>query len=459
MIARLGNRAARSIAALLSLPFGAAALFGLLTQASAADSASPACSKFASPTGNDDAGGGATDPYRTVGKLAQSLQAGATGCLFEGTFSGDVSIRNGGTAASPITVTAVAGAVATVRGRIEVHDSADFVTIARLRIDGSTSDEVTVQIWGDSVTVRESDITNPFGSCFILGSRDYGIALRPLILRNRIHDCGDSRFDHSIYANAVREGRIADNTIYDTSGWGFHGYKDADGMVVERNVIDGAAESGILFGGDLSDGTCLASDGVVVRDNIITFNEKHGVDEWWGCEPGKDNVAEHNCVWGNVDGPFDTGFQGYVERRSILADPLYVDRPHKDFRLRPGSPCAGLGPQEGPDPPPPPPAPRPPAPPAPQPPSPQAPPPAAPPGSTQPPGSATRFCVVPRLRSKTLRAARKSLARAHCRLGHVTRSYKRTVAKGRIVAQMPRASTRLPSRSRVDVVVSRGRRR
>jgi hypothetical protein len=420
----------------VSLPLAAAALFGLLTQASAAEADSPACSKFASPTGSDDAAGGPANPYRTVGRLAQSLAAGNTGCLYGGTFTGDVSIRNGGTAASPITVAAAAGAVPTIRGRIEVKDSANFVTIAGLRIDGSVSNEVTLQIWGDSVTVRDSDVTNPTGSCFIVGSRDYGIALRPMILHNRIHNCGDSRFDHSIYANAVREGTIADNTIYDTSGWGFHGYKDADDTIVVRNIIDGAGESGILFGGDPSDGTCLTSDRVLVRDNIITFNEKHGVDEWWGCAAGTGNVAEHNCVWGDGSGPFDTEFRGYVERGNILADPLYVDRAGKDFRLRPGSPCAGLGPQEGAAPPPPPPAPE----------------------RSDRPGSPTRFCVVPRLKNKTLRAARRSLVRARCRLGRVTRTYKRTVARGRVVAQRPRAKTRLPVGSRVNVVVSRGRR-
>ena len=425
-------------------------MLGLLTQASAADAESIVCGKFASPAGSDDAGGGANDPYRTVGRLAQSLHAGEMGCLLDGTYTGDVSIRNGGTAGSPITVTAAAGAVPSLHGRLEVHDSANFITISRLRIDGSASNEVTVQIWGDSVTVRDSDITNPTGSCFIVGSRDYGIALRPQIVHNRIHDCGDSRFDHSIYANAVRDGTIADNTIYHTSGWGFHGYKDADGTIVERNIIDAAGESGILFGGDLSDGTCLSSDGVVVRDNIITFNEKHGVDEWWGCAPGKDNVAEHNCVWGNGSGPFDSSFEGYVERGNILADPLYVDRAARDFRLRSGSPCAGLGPQEGAALPPPLP---------PRPPAPQAPPPPPSPGRTGAPGSAARVCVVPRLGNKTLQAARKSLARAHCRLGRVTRAYKRGVAKGRVVAQRPRARTPLPFGSRVNLVVSRGRRR
>src|SRR5215211_5168017 len=111
-------------------------MLGILTQASAAEPDSTVCSKLASPAGSDDAGGGANDPYRTVGRLAQSLDAGEMGCLLDGTYTGDVSIRNGGTAGSPITVTAAAGAVPSLHGRLEVHDSANFITISRLRIDG-----------------------------------------------------------------------------------------------------------------------------------------------------------------------------------------------------------------------------------------------------------------------------------------------------------------------------------
>src|SRR5215211_689510 len=88
MIPPLSQWAPRSLAALLSLPLVAAAMLGLLTQASAADAESIVCGKFASPAGSDDAGGGVNDPYRTVGRLAQSLHAGEMGCLLDGTYTG-----------------------------------------------------------------------------------------------------------------------------------------------------------------------------------------------------------------------------------------------------------------------------------------------------------------------------------------------------------------------------------
>jgi hypothetical protein len=67
------------------------------------------------------------------------------------------------------------------------------------------------------------------------------------------------------------------------------------------------------------------------------------------------------------------------------------------------------------------------------------------------------YCVVPRLRSKTLAAAKGALARSHCRLSGVKRAYSRRVGRGRVLAQTPRAGTILPRRGAVSVVVSRGK--
>jgi beta-lactam-binding protein with PASTA domain len=66
-------------------------------------------------------------------------------------------------------------------------------------------------------------------------------------------------------------------------------------------------------------------------------------------------------------------------------------------------------------------------------------------------------CVVPKVRGKTLRAAKASISRANCRTGHVTRKSSRKVRKGRVLSQKPRPGTRLAPRSKVNLVVSRGR--
>jgi PASTA domain len=92
------------------------------------------------------------------------------------------------------------------------------------------------------------------------------------------------------------------------------------------------------------------------------------------------------------------------------------------------------------------------------PPPPALPPPPPPPPPALPPPGAQMKCVVPNVKGKTLARARRLLASKRCALGRVTRRYSRKVRKGRVIAQTPRGSTRLPRGGRVNLLVSRGRR-
>jgi hypothetical protein len=68
-------------------------------------------------------------------------------------------------------------------------------------------------------------------------------------------------------------------------------------------------------------------------------------------------------------------------------------------------------------------------------------------------------CTVPDVRARTLAAARRALAAKFCRTGTVKRAYSTKVKAGRVISQKPVAGKRLPRGSKVDLVVSRGRRR
>lgn len=70
-----------------------------------------------------------------------------------------------------------------------------------------------------------------------------------------------------------------------------------------------------------------------------------------------------------------------------------------------------------------------------------------------------RRCVVPNVRGKTLRAARASIKRNHCRVGRVRRIFSGRTKAGRVVSQTPRAGRRLPVGARINVVLSKGKRR
>lgn len=68
-------------------------------------------------------------------------------------------------------------------------------------------------------------------------------------------------------------------------------------------------------------------------------------------------------------------------------------------------------------------------------------------------------CKVPNVRGKKLAVARSAITRARCRVGKVRRKESTSVKPGRVISQSPNAGERLPNRGKVNLVVSKGRRR
>jgi beta-lactam-binding protein with PASTA domain len=59
----------------------------------------------------------------------------------------------------------------------------------------------------------------------------------------------------------------------------------------------------------------------------------------------------------------------------------------------------------------------------------------------------------------TLSAAKDALARINCRVGKVSRAYSRSIKRGRVISQKPGFGAVLPKGSKVNLVISRGRKR
>ncbi len=68
------------------------------------------------------------------------------------------------------------------------------------------------------------------------------------------------------------------------------------------------------------------------------------------------------------------------------------------------------------------------------------------------------LCTAQDVKRKTLRAAKRTLARFNCRVGKIRRAYSRSYTKGRVISEKPKPGTVLPKRGKVNLVVSRGRR-
>ena len=68
---------------------------------------------------------------------------------------------------------------------------------------------------------------------------------------------------------------------------------------------------------------------------------------------------------------------------------------------------------------------------------------------------ATEQCVVPKLKGKKLKAAKRAIKRAHCLVGRVVKRHSKAQRR-RVIRQRPRAGTERAAGSPVKLVVSRG---
>lgn len=73
--------------------------------------------------------------------------------------------------------------------------------------------------------------------------------------------------------------------------------------------------------------------------------------------------------------------------------------------------------------------------------------------------NATGLCGVPNAKGMTLPGAKRSITRLGCRVGSIRRAYAKTVKRGRVISQTPRFGTVLPKGAKINLVVSRGRKR
>jgi hypothetical protein len=67
------------------------------------------------------------------------------------------------------------------------------------------------------------------------------------------------------------------------------------------------------------------------------------------------------------------------------------------------------------------------------------------------------LCTVQNVRGTTVRAAKRTVARANCRVGKIRRAYSKSVKRGRVISQKPTFGAVLQGGGKVNLVVSRGR--
>jgi hypothetical protein len=318
------------------VPTGGVAVAALDSTAHGRATLPALCSKIASP------GQGKAQ------ELLASLARGEVGCLRAGTYTASGSYVLD-FANRDVAIRSYPGERAVLAGVLVFRSSASGSRLSRVSVEGTggpTGGSNTIQVLGASdIVIEDSDITNKWRgrSCLILGDRSAGTAVRPVIRRNRFHECGNlanGNQDHAIYASDVVEGKITDNVFWNSAAFALHIYPNAQRTLFAHNVIDGGSPSiggGVIFGGD----SAHSSSGNIVQDNVIAYSTHYNVDSWWGGAAGTGNVARSNCLFGGGNGEIAAG-GGFASTSNVVANPGFVSRGTHDYRLRADSACRAV---------------------------------------------------------------------------------------------------------------------
>ena len=372
---------------LLTATAGLLALAGAPHVATAGAAALP-CTTYAAVSGSDANPGTQAAPFRSLEKLMQSLSAGQAGCLKPGdTFDGELvtidpsraavvdypwasRVSSSGSPGSPVVIQTTPGGAsrAKIKGQLHFTTASHDIELRDIAFlgTGTTTKDTHLNIDGDRIAIRDSDVTSPGGVCIDVGaisayqSADAGDPADGVVIdNNRIHNCGtdpnvvwtaQDSGAHGIYLVNTVNAVVTNNLVYDNQWRGIQSWPRGQGSLIANNVFDGNATN-VNLGSALPDGFTWMTVDTIVRDNIITnatlWNSDKNPAQVHGYFPAN-GIDYGNRVTGNcmyiADATKNFSGNGYTQSGNTFADPRYLDRAAKDFRLPAGSPCIGKGP-------------------------------------------------------------------------------------------------------------------
>ena len=275
---------------LLTATAGLLALAGAPHVATAGAAALP-CTTYAAVSGSDANPGTQAAPFRSLEKLMQSLSAGQAGCLKPGdTFDGELvtidpsrpavvdypwasRVSIVGSPGSPVVIQTTPGGAsrAKIKGQLHFTTASHDIELRDIAFlgTGTTTKDTHLNIDGDRIAIRDSDVTSPGGVCIDVGaisayqSADPGDPADGVVIdNNRIHNCGtdpnvvwtaQDSGAHGIYLVNTVNAVVTNNLVYDNQWRGIQSWPRGQGSLIANNVFDGNATN-VNLGSALPDG-------------------------------------------------------------------------------------------------------------------------------------------------------------------------------------------------------------
>lgn len=332
----------------------------------------PADVFYVSPTGSDSSPGTEAAPWRTLPFAFSQLDPGETLRVRGGVepsdstaartrpadYVGDLVYTRVGTADRPITIENYPGETPILepatREPLRVKGDAAYTTFRGLAIQrafpASKYQNVYVLERANHVRFERGLIRwARHGSGIFVDNTTSAIDL----VGNRVYENNEAGVQHQGIYHEGSGSVIARNVVYGhTNGFGIQVKTGADNIQVSQNTVADNSLSGILV--------MDTADHVHVVNNISAFNGGYGVrslndssaapadsdtPSYTDCaniSGGCQNVVEGNLLFGNGSSPACASSQSNPPRISCgvqlaSADPLFVDRTARDYRVRAGS--------------------------------------------------------------------------------------------------------------------------
>lgn len=343
-----------------------------------------ACSRWASPSGNDANPGTQASPVLSLNRLTAVLAPGQTGCLEDGStivtpFQSYLGVMSGGSPGLPkIIRPETPGERATVISPDKFLVSSTQSDLILMDIDLRGSETVgggnLVQINGDRVMLDGVDISWPRNICLGVGSST-DPAEDFVLIDSRIHECGTTHVNnpadpggaHGAYLQYVRDGADADdwgaiiyNSLFDhNDARGLQLYPDVDDVLVDHVVLYGNG-SNLNIG---ADSTAVRSEGnrisnSILANSVLPFDDpvnpnptsSNDVVGYFpgGGHNGAGNVIVDSCLSNTVRPGLlfaVTSNGDSLVRQNVTQNqpPNFVNVAARDFRLTTASTCQGMG--------------------------------------------------------------------------------------------------------------------
>jgi parallel beta-helix repeat protein len=327
------------------------------TSASAATPAAAASSHalYVSAHGSDSNNGTKAHPFRQINRAADAAAPGTVVHVGRGTYDAVTTTRSG-TSRAPITYVSDSrwGAVVNANRATSVWTNAgDWVNVKGFQLENATYNGLlTTASNGKFVGNNIHDLAAP--DCSRGGggvvAENYSSSNNDVIGNwiNHITVPGDCARIHGIYLQSPYAGRIVNNVVYDTPGWGIHLWHNANHVLISNNTVFNNRQGGIVIGGSLegNDQGPGVDSGSVVNNNVVVSNGNWGIREMG--RVGRNTYA-NNLLYKNAAGAYQL-IGGGRPTGTVTGNPgfnRFDPNGRGDYRLRTGSPAVNKGTMSG----------------------------------------------------------------------------------------------------------------